>query len=698
MSQALRTLEVPVKGMDCAECTQHVQHAIAQLPGVESVDVLLSSEKAVIRLDPARVDLPAIRRAVASVGNYSVPDTESAEPTASLPARDFNRQLVTLLVGVFGVVLSIVVIGEWLGVFEALGELVPFPIGVVLVVLGGWPIFVNVIRATLKRQVISHTLMTIGALAALAVGEWVTAAIVVVFMRVGEYVESFTTESARRAVKELTAGAPQTARVEREGAEVELPVAQVVAGETVIVRPGEKIPVDGEVIAGHATVDQSAITGESMPVEVAPGSHVFAATLAKLGGLRVKTMRVGAETTFGRVVKMVEEAEVHRADVQRFADRFSGYYLPIVAGLAALTFLISRNPLSTAAVLLVACSCSIALATPIAMLASIGASAKRGLLIKGGRYLEILARADVLLVDKTGTLTLGQPQITDVIPLNGLAASEVLALAASAERYSEHPLAEAVRAAARAQSLPLAEPDNFEAIPGLGLRAQVNGSVVMIGNRRLIPTSQSVSSAADLEAQGKTLLLVARDSVLVGVLAASDTLRPEVPAALAEARAIGMRHVELLTGDNERTAAALAEELGVTYRANLLPEDKIGVVKDYQAKGHTVVMVGDGVNDAPALAQADVGIAMGTAGTDIAVEAAHVALMREDWALVPEVLRIARRTMGVVKTNLAFTAVYNIAGLALAAFGFLPPVFAAAAQSLPDLGILANSAKLLRQR
>jgi len=698
MSHTLRTLEVPVMGMDCAECTQHVQRAIAQLPGVEAVNVFLTSEKAVIRLDTARVDLPAIRKAVASAGNYSVPDTASAEPTASLPTRDFNRQLVTLLVGVFGMVLSIVFIGEWLGVFKALGELVPFPIGVVLVMVGGWPIFRNVIRATLKRQVIAHTLMTIGVLAALAVGEWVTAAIVVVFMRVGQYVETFTTESARRAVKELTGSAPQTARVEREGAEVEVRVAQVAVGETVIVRPGEKIPVDGEVIAGHATVDQSAITGESMPVEVALGSHVFAATLARLGGLRVKTTRVGADTSFGRVVKMVEEAEAHRADVQRFADKFSGYYLPIVAGLAALTFFISRNPRSTAAVLLVACSCSIALATPIAMLSSIGASAKRGLLIKGGKYLEILARADVLLVDKTGTLTLGQPRITDVIPMNGLAAPEVLALAASAERYSEHPLAEAVRAAARGQNLPLAEPQDFEAIPGLGLRAQVNGSVVMIGNRRLIPASESAPNAADLEAQGKTLLFVTRDSVFVGMLAAADTLRPEVPAALAEARAIGMKHIELLTGDNERTAAALAEKLGVTYRANLLPEDKIAVVKDYQAKGHTVVMVGDGVNDAPALAQADVGIAMGAAGSDVAVEAAHVALMREDWALVPEVLRIARRTMGVVKTNLAFTAVYNVAGLALAAFGFLPPVFAAAAQSLPDLGILANSARLLRQR
>src|SRR3972149_696352 len=498
MSHTLRTLEVPVKGMDCAECTQHVQHALAQLPGVEAVNVFLTSEKAVIRLDPARVDLPAIRRAVASAGNYSVPDTASAEPTASLPTRDFNRQLVTLLVGVFGVVLSIVVIGEWLGVFEALGELVPFPIGVVLVVLGGWPIFVNVIRATLKRQVISHTLMTIGALAALAVGEWVTAAIVVVFMRVGEYVENFTTESARRAVKELTASAPQTARVEREGTEIELPVAQVVAGETVIVRPGEKIPVDGEGIAGHATVDQSAITGESMPVEVAPGSHVFAATLAQLGGLRVKTTRIGADTTFGRVVKMVEEAEAHRADVQRFADQFTAYYLPIVAGLAALTFLISRNPLSTAAVLVVACSCSIALATPIAMLASIGAGAKRGLLIKGGKYLETLAHANVLLIDKTGTLTLGRPRITDVIPMNGLLEDDLLLLAASAERYSEHPLAEAVRAAARKRGLQLLEPGSFEALPGKGLTTRVNGDVITVGNREMVPSAGRLAAGGAL--------------------------------------------------------------------------------------------------------------------------------------------------------------------------------------------------------
>ncbi|MFN3373894.1 MAG: heavy metal translocating P-type ATPase, partial [Chloroflexus sp.] len=436
----------------------------------------------------------------------------------------------------------------------------------------------------------------------------------------------------------------------------------------------------------------------SMPVEVSAGSHVFAATIAKLGSLRIKALRVGADTIFGRVIKLVEEAEAHRGEVQRLADRFSAYYLPVVAGIATLTFLISRNPLATAAVLVVACSCSFALATPVAMLAAIGASAKRGLLIKGGKYLESLAKADVVLIDKTGTLTLGRPRITDVIALNSVPAPEALQLAATAERYSEHPLATAVQELARAQNLTPAEPEHFTTIPGMGVRAQVNGAMITVGNRRLIPAAASLPLAAQLEAEGKTLLIVARDDEPIALLAAADTLRPETPAAIAELRALGIKQIELLTGDNERTAAALAGQLGVQYRAQLLPEDKIAVVKDYQARGHTVVMVGDGVNDAPALAQADIGIAMGAAGTDIAIEAAHIALMRDDWTLVPQVLRIARRTMGVVKLNIGFTAVYNLVGLTLAAVGWLPPTLAAAAQSLPDLGILANSARLLRQR
>jgi len=691
----IQTIEIPVSGMDCADCTRHVRTAIARLPGVQSVDVFLTSEKAVIRLDPDLVDLPAIREAVKNAG-YSVP--ENAAPPQNPPLGNFTRRMMTLLAVVFGVILFIIVGGEWLGLFEQITGRVPFPVGLALVVISGWSIFRNVIRAALNRQVISHTLMTLGVIAALAVGEWATALVVVFFMRVGEYVENFTTKGARRAVKDLTAMIPQTARVERDGSEQEIPVSEVRNGDIVIVRPGEKVPVDGEVISGQATMDQSVLTGESMPVEVAAGAQVFAATIARLGSVRIRAARVGPDTTFGLVVKMVEEAEANRAEVQRFADRFSTFFLPVVAGIAALTFIIRRDPLAAAAVLVVACSCSVALATPVAVLASIGASAKRGLLIKGGKYLESLARADVLLLDKTGTLTLGKPQVTDVISLNGLDPAEILALAASAERYSEHPLAEAVRAAARERNLPLVEPQEFEALPGLGIRARIAGRRVVIGNRQLVPGAAELAAAAELEQQGKTLLYLARDGELTAVIAAADTLRPEVPAALAALRDLGIRRIELLTGDNERTARALAEKLGVDFRASLLPEDKISIVKAYQAQGHTVVMVGDGVNDAPALAQADVGIAMGAAGSDIAVEAAHIALMRDDWSLVPEVLRIARRTLRVVEMNLGFTAVYNLIGITLATLGFLPPIFAAAAQSLPDLGILANSARLLRQK
>ena len=692
------TLEIQIAGMDCGECTRAVQHAIAQLPGVESVQVLLSSEKAVIRLDPARVQLHMLRAVVEGAG-YRVPVPVPAPTAAPVPPLGNLARRISVRLGfVFGMVLFVIVVGEWFGFIRKLTELVPFWAGLPVVVVCGWPIFSKVARAAIRRQVISHTLMTVGVLAALAIGEWATAAVIVFFMHMGAYAEKFTAEGARRAVKDLSALAPQTARVERNGVEQEVPLSALQVGETIIIRPGDKIPVDGLVLAGQATIDQAAITGEAMPVEAAAGAHVFAATIARIGALRVQATRIGADTTFGRVIKLVEEAEAQRATVQRFADKFSAYYLPVVAVLAALTFIIRRDPLATAAVLVVACSCSIALATPIAMLASVGAAAKRGVLIKGGKYLETLARADVLLLDKTGTLTLGQPQITDVIVLNGCPPADILALAAAAERYSEHPLAEAVRSAARRNNPQLRAASQFEAVPGMGISAMVDGSRITVGNRRMLAVADVPASAAGLEAQGKTLLFVRRDAELLGILAAADTLRAEVPAALAAVRRLGVRQIELLTGDNEHAAAALAEKLGVPYRAGLLPEEKIAIVRNYQARGHTVVMVGDGVNDAPALAQADVGIAMGAAGTDIAIEAAHIVLMREDWLLVPEVFAIARRTMGVVKANLAFTAFYNVAGLALASLGFLPPILAAAAQSLPDLGIMANSSRLLRPR
>lgn len=691
-----KTLEIPIRGMDCAECAITVQRAIAGVPGVQSVEVYLGAEKAVLQGIPSAIDQGAIRRAVQAAG-YEVPAGEALlEDRASLGA--LSRRAPVLLGLVFVAVLLVAVLGEGLGLFQRLMDWIPWPLWLLAILLGGYPIFAGVIRAARRGQILAHTLMSVGALAAVAVGEWATAAIVVFFMRIGAYVEAFTAERGRRALRDLTAMSPQMARLRRAGQEVEVPVSDVRIGDVVVVRPGEQIPVDGQVLAGRATIDQASITGESMPVEVGPGSHVYAATLAQLGGLRLRATRIGRDSTFGKVIRLVEEAEGNRARVQRLADRFSGYYLPLVAGVAGVTYLLSGNALASVAVLVVACSCSFALATPVAVLASIGASAKRGLLIKGGRALEALADAEVLLIDKTGTLTLGRPRLTDCIGLNGVGEDEVLMLAASAERYSEHPLAEALRTAARERGIELRQPGDFESLPGRGVRARIGSDRVVAGSSAVVGKAGNVPQASELLSQAKSLVYVLKNDVLVGLLAAADSPRQEVPEALWQLRELGLRTIEILTGDHEGVARELGGALGIPYRAGLLPEDKIRIVRAYQAEGRKVIMVGDGVNDAPALAQADVGIAMGAAGADIALEAAHIAIMRDDWRLVPEALRIARRTMRIVRMNIVFTGLYNFAGLSLAAFGFLPPVLAAAAQSLPDLGIMANSSRLLRQR
>ncbi len=702
------TTEIPIQGMDCAECTRHVKHAIAQVPGVESVEVYLTSEKAVIQHQEDSVDITAIRKAVVSAG-YQALEIEQTDSEISTSST-YTKTVLTVLAVLSGVILFIIVVGEGLGLFEAISHRIPWPVSLLIVILIGYPAFVKVIRATLNRQIISHTLMSLGVLAAIAVGEWATAAVVAFFMRVGDYVEGFTTERARQAVKDLTILAPQTARLLEQGEEVEVPIDRVQVGDLVIVRPGEQIPVDGRVISGHAIVDQATITGESMPIEAGPGIQVFAATIASHGSLQVEATHIGSDSTYGRVIKLVEEAEANRGDIQRLADKFSTYYLPVVIGVALLTLLIRRDPMATAAVLVVACSCAFALATPIAILASVGVGAKQGLLIKGGKYLEILPKADVLLIDKTGTLTLGKPYITDILPVEVESGTnptkieefqdKVIGLAASAERYSEHPLAEAVRLEAFQRGISLMEISGFESIPGKGIDARLFRDTVSVGNHDFIEErcGQNVNFdiSEQLQADGKSILYIALNGKLCGVLAAQDILRREVPLAIQSIRGLGITQIVLLTGDNQVSAANLAKHLDIPYRAELLPEDKIAIVKEYQAKGHTVIMVGDGINDAPALAQADVGIAMGAAGRSIAMEAAHVVMMREDWNLIPQLLCISKRTTRVIKGNIVFTLIYNLIGLTLAAFGILPPILAAAAQSIPDLVILGNSSRLLK--
>jgi Cd2+/Zn2+-exporting ATPase/Cu+-exporting ATPase len=411
---------------------------------------------------------------------------------------------------------------------------------------------------------------------------------------------------------------------------------------------------------------------------------------------------VGGDTTLGRVIRLVEEAEANKAPVQRLADGFTAWYIPVVVATAVVTYLIGRDLTAAIAVLLVSCACAIALATPTAVIAAVGRAARRGILIKGGRYLELLARVDTVVMDKTGTLTFGRPAVTDVVALDDRREEEVVRLAATAERLSEHPVAAAVRQAARERGLTPPAPDEFEPLVGLGVRALSHGAHLLVGNHQLmekegvaVPPHAEVQAAA-WETAGKTVFFVAVDDGIIGLLAVADTPRPEVPEALEALRQLGIKRFLLLTGDNERTANALAGLLGIGYRAELLPEDKIAVVKDLQEQGRTVLMVGDGVNDAPALAQADVGVAMGVAGTDAALEAADVALMQDDWRALPQAVHVGRRTFRVIQQNLGLGVLYNVVGMTLAAIGILSPVAAAAGQSIPDLLIMLSSARLLR--
>ncbi|MFH5831481.1 heavy metal translocating P-type ATPase [Halalkalibaculum sp. DA384] len=688
-----KRLEITVKGMDCSGCARSVQNVLKSQPGVTSAEVLLSAERAIIEYENGPPDRDKLKQAVEDIG-YRVPDDTDMDRQETEAIAQKTMRLFGI---VFGGVLFVVVAGEWLGLFQSITSFIPFWLGTLLVLLMGYPVFKKVVQTALKGQVIAHALMALGAVAALLAGEWVTAGIVVFFMRTGDFIEGYTTEKARDSVRSLTELAPQVATVIRDGEEQDIPVDEVSTGETVLVRPGGQIPVDGEVIEGTAAIDQSSITGESMPEDVNAGSSVYASTIARGGRLLVKATAVGKDSTFGRIIRMVEEAESRKGDIQQFADRFSTYYLPVVATIALLTWLLSGDVMSTVAVMVVACSCAFALATPVALLASIGSSARNGLLIKGGKYIELLSRADVLLLDKTGTLTFGRPEITDVIPLNGTSKGDLLINAAAAELFSEHPLAEAVVKAARGRHLSIPEPESFESITGSGVKARINEQTVSVAK----PTEEQLQSheavVTPLKEAGKTVMAVCRDEELVGLLAAKDAERKEVAQALQQIRALGIAKIELLTGDHHQSAELLADKLGIEFQAELLPEDKIRIVQKYQEAGHTVVMVGDGINDAPALAQSDVAIAMGVSGTDIARETSHITLMRDDWLLISHLFRTARKTMRIIKGNFGFTTLYNIAGLSLAAFGLLPPILAAAAQSLPDIGILLNSSRLLNK-
>ncbi len=687
--------------MDCAECALHVEEAVRGLPGVREARVYLGAERLDVVHDAGLTGTEQIARAVARAG-YRVEDRPENLGLGAGPGSELAERLTGLFVAIIVLVILVETVGERLGLLGATLARIPPWLAIATILVGGYPIFRKVVQALSRGQVTAHALMTLGIIGALTIGEYTAAVVIVFFMRVSDSLESLTTDRSRQAIRALMELAPDTARRLRDGTQEEVPVDALKPGDRVVVRPGEQVPADGWVETGTAAVDQSPITGESMPLHKEPGSEVFAGSIVHGGALTVHITRAGAETTLGRIIQLVEEAEANKAPVQRAADRFTAWYIPVVVAAAALTYLLGRGLTAAIAVLLVSCACAIALATPTAVIAAVGQAARRGILIKGGRYLELLARVDTLVMDKTGTLTFGRPVVTDVAPLDGCTENELLRLAAAAERLSEHPVAAAVRQAARRRGLDPAPADRFEALAGMGVRARSDGVRLLIGSQRLLE-AENISLPPEAEAQattwqaaGKTTFFVAVDEGVVGLLSVADEPRPEVPEALQALRELGIEHLLLLTGDSERTARAEAEHLGVDYQAELLPEDKIAVVKELQGQGRTVLMVGDGVNDAPALAQADVGVAMGVAGTDAALEAADVALMQDDWGTLPEAIQVGRRTFRVIQQNLGLGVAYNLVGMTLAAVGILPPVAAAAGQSIPDLLIMASSARLLR--
>lgn len=688
--------EIEVEGLCCVECAVSIEKTLASVAGIKELKVLPTSEKLLVTYDAEKLTPDEISRRIQTLG-YKVKgkrDGISALRLYETAILAFTSSIAIL------VILELAL--ERLGLLE-LAE-IPLPILIVATLVGGFPRFREAVEGIRSKRITADLLMTVGIVAALSIREFSAALLIVFFMSIAHFVEGYTVRKSHQAIDELIKLVPKTARVRKGDKEVEISVDELKVGDLVLVRPGERIPADGAILRGRSSVDQSPITGESIPTEKNAGDIVFAGTINQLGMLEVDVTRVGQDATLGRIIAMVEEAEASKAPIQKFADRYSSYYLPILLIASLVTFVVTGIPTYAIAVLVVSCPCAVALATPLAVVASVGSSAKKGILIKGGLFLERLAKVDTVIVDKTGTLTLGRPRVTDTVTLAEINETELIRLAASAERYSEHPLASALLDEAESRNLQLEAAEGFEAHPGMGVTCKIRGSNVTVGNMELLDSegvgfrqNDAMQRLRRFEKEGKTVLLVALDTKLMGIVAVADVIRSGVSDSLRELKRMGIKEVILLTGDNERVAAATAESLGISrFKANVMPEDKVREVLSLQRQGRTVAMIGDGVNDAPALAQADVGIAMGAGGSDVALEAAPLVLMRDDWAQIPVVVKTARQTLRTIKQNVVFGILFNMVGVVLASVGILPPILAAAAQSLPDVAVFLNSSRLLR--
>jgi heavy metal translocating P-type ATPase len=566
-------------------------------------------------------------------------------------------------------------------------------IGVVCTFVGGFPIFHEAYVNITQRRMTMELSMAIAIIAALAIREIFTALIITLFVLVAEILEGLTVGRGRQAIQRLVNLLPSSAAIRRQGEWKDVPILEIAIGDDVLTRPGARIAVDGKVVGGHSFVDQAPITGESMPVEKSAGAVVYAGTINQSGALEIRVERIGRDTTFGKIIEAVERAEKSRAPIQGIADRLSGYLVYFALAAAAVTFLITHNTRSTISVVIVAGACGIAAGTPLAILGAIGRAAQDGAIIKGGLYLEELAGVDTILLDKTGTLTYGTPEVMELRPAKGVSEASLLEAAAIAECESEHPVAKAIMSKARQMGIRVRHPDKFDYTPGRGIVAEIEGEEITIGNWMHV-REEKIPGVDALQGTSDGAVLVTRAGHLLGSIRVADLLRPEARAAIQGLKSMGLKTI-LLTGDSKVVAQAVGKGLGVDeISAELLPKQKLQRVQELMAQGKKVVMVGDGINDAPALAQATVGVAMGS-GTDVARESSDIVLIGSDLTKFVETVRIARRCHRTIMQNFVGTLVVDSIGVGLAAFGFLNPLLAAFIHVSSEMAFILNSARLL---
>lgn len=721
-------IDIRIKGMTCASCAARVEKALSHTLGVDNASVNLATGTATIEYDGGGLNAKDLIRVIENAGYEAYEKTEVAVDKEQQERESETRHLQRLVI--ISVTLSIPLLVHMVlrllqsppGILDnpwfQMALALPVQFGI------GWKYYKGAYHSLKSGAANMDVLVAMGTTAAFVYSLYnvftlpahlihnhlyfEASAVIITLITLGKYLEAIAKGKTSEAIRKLMGLQPNTARVIREDHEMDVPIEEVEVGDIIAVRPGERIPVDGRILDGYSSVDESMLTGESIPVEKKAGDEVVGATINKTGTFTFQTTKVGKDTALAQIIRMVENAQGSKAPIQKLADRISGVFVPVVIAAAFLSFAVwyfgfgnfTSGLINAVSVLVIACPCALGLATPTSVMVGTGKGAEYGILIKGGEHLERAHRIQTIVLDKTGTITKGMPEVTDIFPLAELTADEVLTFATTAERNSEHPLGEAIASKAEEKGVGFLEPEDFQAIPGHGIYAKIKGREVLLGNRRLmrnhgLPVEDIEELLVRLENEGKTAVIMAIDKVLEGAIAVADTIKEHSNEAIRELHELGLE-VWMITGDNERTANAIAHEVGISnVLAEVLPENKAEEIERLKKQGRITAMVGDGINDAPALAVADVGIAIGT-GTDVAMEASDITLMSGDLRGIVTAIKLSKATMRNIKQNLFWAFIYNAVGIPFAALGYLSPTIAGGAMAFSSVSVVTNALRLRR--